>query len=187
VTSRLAVLLVLVGLGGAASAGDPPGAVFTNEAWGYKIRVPRGWNHAAMSAREEWTVQKHLSPRELTPKTTPDGFHRIERPEMWVIAFPLARQGDRGAKREENDDGSVLFRVKNPYKDYKDFVSRERWFVGGGYYFSKEEERTEGGRSTIAAMRAAADPIRPENSRIPPASLRLSASARGAARTRARS
>jgi hypothetical protein len=62
-------------------------------------------------------------------------------PEMWVIAFPHARQEQRGAviDKSKEDEGLITWKVNNPYKDYKDFVKREQWFVGGGYHFSKEE------------------------------------------------
>jgi hypothetical protein len=136
-------LLVAVVLLGAlrASASEGPGEYYKNERWGYRVRAPKGWTNAAMSAAEQWIASKHLAPNELqAKKPTKDGWFTSERPEMWVIGFPHARDNERGAKREDPAEGVSIFTIKNPYRDYKDFVKRESWFVGGGYYFSKEEE-----------------------------------------------
>jgi hypothetical protein len=126
-----------------AVAGDTAGAYFKEERWGYRVRVPKDWNQAAMSAREEWIASKHISTQEVQLKKSDqtNWWFRMH-PEMWVIAFPHARQEQRGARLDtsKEDEGVVSFKINNPYKDYKDFVKREQWFVGGGYHFSKEEE-----------------------------------------------
>jgi len=131
----------LLALGGAAvDAGDAAGAYFTNERWGYKVRVPTGWTQAAMSADEKWIASKHLGKRELEARNSQ--YWTRETPEMWVIGFPHIRRGDRRAKTVEGI-GSTELIVNNPYTDYKDFIKRNRGFLTwerGGYYFSKEEE-----------------------------------------------
>ncbi|MHC4550660.1 MAG: hypothetical protein ACYTEZ_18010 [Planctomycetota bacterium] len=135
-------LVCAVLLGTPAVAGDPAGGYFANKRWGYKVRVPKGWNQAAMSADEEWIASKHLGKRELEPKRSE--YWTREAPEMWVIGFPHIRKGQRTAKRVDQVDGIELI-VNNPYADYKDFVKRNNRFLtrsweGSGYYFSKEEE-----------------------------------------------
>ena len=131
----------LLALGGAAvDAGDAAGAYFTNERWGYKVRVPKGWTQAAMSADEKWIASKHLGKRPLEAKNSQ--YWTRETPEMWVIGFPHIRRGERRAKRVEGATSTELI-VNNPYTDYKDFIKRNRGFLTwerGGYYFSKEEE-----------------------------------------------
>jgi len=126
------VVWLCVGVVGAA---EPPGDYHKDERWGFRVRTPKGWDHAAMSASESWIASKHISRRELSAKKKVGW---IERPEMWVVAFPHERADDRGAKVEEKD-GVPKVTIQNPYRDYKDFLKREPWFVGGGYYFSKEE------------------------------------------------
>ncbi|MGH7162234.1 MAG: hypothetical protein ACREID_02020 [Planctomycetota bacterium] len=124
---------------------EPAGGFYKNERWGYKVRVPKDWTEAAMSAGEEWIASKHLSKRLLEPKNSK--LWTREAPEMWVIGFPHARKEDRGAKVVEKD-GELVPVFDNPYADYKDFVQRNRGFLtweGGGYYFSKEEETEIGG------------------------------------------
>ena len=132
----------LLCLAGLLAAGDGAGRHYKNDRWGYKLRAPSGWIHAALSADEEWIASKHLGKRELRSKK--GIFVSDERPEMWVIGFPHARKQDnetRVTKKKKSDVTSVFeFSFKNPYKDYKDFIRRERWFVGGGYYFSEEKE-----------------------------------------------
>ncbi|MEM8882620.1 MAG: hypothetical protein AAGD14_00955 [Planctomycetota bacterium] len=113
-----------------------------DERWGFKIRVPKGWKSAAMSASEEWIAAKFIGKRELQAKR--GDWYVSEHPQIWVIGFPHARQKERGAKVEDKD-GKLTVSFKNPYKDYKDFVKRESWFVGGGYHFSVEEETEIGG------------------------------------------
>jgi len=125
------ILALAAGAWGAESAGP----YFKNERWGYKVRAPDGWTAAAMGATEEWIAGKHIGKRSLQPKNGAWS----ERPEMWVVGFPHARLEDRGAKVEKEGDTTTIT-IKNPYKDYKDFLKRERWFVGGGYFFSQEEE-----------------------------------------------
>jgi len=132
--ATVATLLCLVSGAFAQSAGG----YYKNERWGYKVRVPSDFKEAALSASEEWISSKHIETRLLYAKKSE--FLEADYPQMWVIGFPQSRQQERGAKVTEKEDGSVTVEFKNPYKDYKDFVKRESWFVGGGYYFSKEEE-----------------------------------------------
>jgi hypothetical protein len=139
-----AVTLILIGACLCAGAGLAQSAskYYKNDRWGYKLRVPGGWKQAALSASEEWIASKHIATRLLYAKKS--DFLEADYPQMWVIGFPHKRQEERGAK-VDTKDGNIKITFKNPYKDYKDFVKRERWFVGGGYYFSKEEEGTHAG------------------------------------------
>jgi hypothetical protein len=114
-------------------------AIHKDTRWGFKLKTPKGWKQAAMSATEEWIAAKFLGKQALEPKDTTKFWTR-ERPHIWVIAFPASRTDDRGAKVGKDKKGAVKITFKNPYKDYKDFVKRESSFVGGGYHFSKEEK-----------------------------------------------
>lgn len=137
----LALCILTGSLPGEPSAGK----YHEDERWGYKVRIPDGWITAALSADEEWIASKHLAEREQQAKT---GLWFAEtRPEMWVIGFPHDRQQERGtrlgkddgnAETAKSDETKAFF--NNPYKDYKDFLHRERWYAEGGYYFSEEKE-----------------------------------------------
>jgi hypothetical protein len=137
----LATLLLVGNAGGDGSAGK----YHEDERWGYKVRVPDGWITAALSADEEWIASKHLAEKELVAKK--GLWFADSRPEMWVIGFPHERQDQRGtrfgkdekdAKSAREDEEKIFF--NNPYRDYKDFLKRERWFAEGGYFFSEEKE-----------------------------------------------
>jgi hypothetical protein len=139
------ISLALCVLAGSVPAGPSAGKYHEDERWGYKVRVPDGWITAALSADEEWIASKHLAERETEAKK--GLWWASSRPEMWVIGFPHARQDERGTRfgKDEKDEKSAkedqtqAF-FNNPYKDYKDFLKRERWFAEGGYFFSEEKE-----------------------------------------------
>ena len=130
--STLAFLLA----GSVAHAAEKPGSYHKVDRWGFKIRAPKGWTKAAMSSQEKWIAAKFIGSRGLQPKGKSE-FYVDERPDMWVIAFPADRDKRRRAKRDKK---SKIVKIDNPYRDYKDFLKREKWAATGGFYFSKEEE-----------------------------------------------
>jgi hypothetical protein len=133
-----AVLAGLVGMRSAVAA-EAVGDYVKDEKWGYKVRTPREWSQAAMSADEQWIAAKHIAPRALAAKKTSGGY--LERPEMWVIAFPKGREKTASkveTGKDEAGEDTFTITIKNPYKDYKDFV-KQMGLAGGGYHFSKEE------------------------------------------------
>ena len=142
---RLSCICLAVLIVAGSVPGDAAGKYHEDERWGYKVRIPDGWITAALSADEEWIASKHLAEREEQAKKAL--WFAESRPEMWVIGFPHDRQQERGtrfgkdekdAKAAESDEVKAFF--NNPYKDYKDFLRRERWFAEGGYFFSEEKE-----------------------------------------------
>jgi len=144
-----ALWIALGVLAGAAPASEGVGGYAKNERWGFKVRVPDGWTSVALPASEEWIALKQLGKRELLPK---DSFWG-RRPEMWVVGFPHARLEERGAKVETRGDGKVVT-IRDPYKDYKDFLARESGFVGGGWYIAEEKTgEVEGAKVTMYDVR----------------------------------
>ncbi|MHC4930902.1 MAG: hypothetical protein ACYTGV_01750 [Planctomycetota bacterium] len=138
-------LLLLLG-GGGLLAAEPPGAYFKNEAWGYKVKVPREWRQAAISADEKWIASKHLGKRRYEAVKS---VYAYEEPEMWVVGFPHIRTEQEGVKE-----------ITNPYADYREFAERHRDFLewrGGGYHFAKEEEAKVGGAKVTKYVIAAAE------------------------------
>ncbi|MDF1701123.1 MAG: hypothetical protein P1V36_08195, partial [Planctomycetota bacterium] len=134
------LLVATVGLclAPALEAADKPGATHKNESWGFRVRFPDKWTVVNMSTKEQWICAKFLGKRELYG---PKGEGWGETPEMWVVGFPTARQRERGAKREKIGKGVTLITVENPYKNFKDFVKREKGLTTeGGYYYTREEE-----------------------------------------------
>jgi len=115
-------VLILLALAAVARAGDPPGGFFKNEAWGYKVRVPKGWRPAALPPGEQRIASKHLGKREL--ESVKSSYWSREAPEMWVAGF-------------SHKDG---------VPDYQAYI-RNSGFVdwGDGYDFVKEKETAVGG------------------------------------------
>lgn len=159
----LAALCAIGLAAGLVQAAEKAGGYHKNEAWGFKVRTPHKWNVIHMSSKEQWIALKAIGPRDLYG---PKGEGWGMRPEMWVIAFPHARQDDRGAKREKIDENTWLISVENPYKDYPDFVKREKRLAlgGAGFYFSVEEETERDGMQVdifeIKAEKMTDTPIR---------------------------
>ncbi len=127
-----------------ATAAEKAGSYHKNEAWGFKLRTPAKWNVIHMSTKEQWIALKAIGPRDLYG---PKGEGWGMRPEMWVVAFPHERVGRRGAKPEKIGENTTLITIENPYKNYKDFVKREKRLAMGsaGFYFSVEEEQERDG------------------------------------------
>ena len=122
----------------AAPAFAQAGAYHEDEKLGYKVRTPKDWAQMPLKVEERWIVAKYLSDREYLDKQEGYGF----KPEMWVILFPHAVTKDRGVTKTEGETegGSVTaWEIKNPYKDYKDYLDHN--YSGGGWFVSLEEEQ----------------------------------------------
>jgi hypothetical protein len=118
------ICLVVAALAALAPAREAPGGFFRNEAFGYKVRVPKDWRQAALPPDEAVIASKHLGKRAL--EAAKSRRWAREEPEMWVIA--LSHKG-------------------GPAADYRDFIQRQPDIVawGNGYDFSREKETTVGG------------------------------------------
>jgi hypothetical protein len=115
--------------------------VHTDEQLGYKVRCPQGWLKMPLPPQERWIVAKYLCDREYLDKESGYGF----KPEMRVVLFPHAVTEDRGVKKTtegEGDDTTTIIEIKNPYKDYKDYLTQN--YSGGGWSVSLEEEQKSG-------------------------------------------
>ncbi len=125
-------------------AGPAPGqgaGMHEDEALGYKVRFPQGWQKMPLAVQERWIVAKYLCDREYVDKESGWGF----KPEMRVILFAHAVTEDRGVKSTEEGEGEekrTTVEVKNPYKDYKDYLGQN--YSGGGWFVSLEEEQKNG-------------------------------------------
>ncbi len=103
---------------GTVAYGQSAGRYYKNDRWGFKVRFPRDWKQAALSADEEWIVAKFTDTRLLwSKKTDGAGYVTAGYPNQWVIGFPHKRQEERGAKVEK-DGNKTMITFKNPYKGY---------------------------------------------------------------------
>ena len=137
----LLVLAVFSLAGGTpAHAGEQHGPYFENKRWGYKVRAPRNWKRRAIKLDEPWIADKFFPDYDLRARNEAGEFVQHQ-PDLWIIGFPHAREEER-VQVEKPDEHTTIITIRNPYKDYPDFVKRESWASTGrgGWYFSKDEE-----------------------------------------------
>jgi hypothetical protein len=118
------ICLAVAALATLAPAREAPGGFFRNEAFGYKVRVPKEWRQASRPPDEAVIASKHLGKREL--EAAKSRHWAREEPEMCV--FALSHKGGEAA-------------------DYREFIQRQTDVVawGQGYDFSREKQTTVGG------------------------------------------
>ena len=138
---RLLIASILLGCLGltTAEAREQHGKTMENHRWGYKVRAPKDWASRAIRLDERWIAGKYFPAYTLRTRNDQGEFVQ-HKPDLWVIGFPHAREAER-RKVERPDEHTTIITIKNPYKDYKDFVEREAWASTGqgGWYYSKEE------------------------------------------------
>ena len=123
-------LLLALGAPGVQAAGEKHGSYTKNARWGYKVRAPKKWTSRAIHLDERWIAGKFFPDYALRVRNELKEIVAIK-PDLWVIAFPHEREKER-VKVERPDEHTTIITIKNPYKDYKDFVKREAWASTGG-------------------------------------------------------
>ena len=108
--------------------------------FGFKLKPPRDWTSVPLQIDERWQVLKYLADR---PNfyTEKGGWTYEHKPEMLVIAFVdevVRKKAEVDHKKDAEGERTVIV-LKNPYKDYLDYLKRTH--SSGGYYVS--DERTE--------------------------------------------
>lgn len=115
-----------------------------DERLGFTIQTPRGWNEIPMSVDERWKVAKYLSEKSLF-WTEKGGWTWEHKPNMEVIAFVAAAIKEKiKVEKKETKDGEIEWRIyaENPYRDYKDFLTKR--YSGGGWFVSDEKQTKVG-------------------------------------------
>lgn len=139
---KLAVIALVLGAFGlgVSEAREQHGSTVENHRWGYKLRAPKNWKSRAIRLDERWIAGKYFPDYTLRTRNEMGDFVQ-HKPDLWVIGFPHEREDER-MKVEKPDENTTIITIRNPYKDYKDFVEREAWAStgAGGWYYSKEEE-----------------------------------------------
>ncbi len=125
----------------AAAAAEQIGPHYENPRWGYKVRAPKDWDRRAVSLEEKWIADKFFPAYVLrTRGTLADQVGH--RPDLWVIGFPHAATQAPRVKREKIGEHGWRIEIRNPYKDYRDFVKREEWAAAGagGWFIARDEK-----------------------------------------------
>ncbi|MBI5434132.1 MAG: hypothetical protein HZA52_14965 [Planctomycetes bacterium] len=133
--SVLPGLLVLL-LASAAGAGE----VYENPNFGIKLRPPKGWTQMPQQSSEEWQVVKYLSDKTYFWTDKAGGWTFEFKPELTVVAFvtEVTRQKAEVERKKEDGKDTITILLRNPYKDYLDYLKRT--YSGGGYYVSDEKD-----------------------------------------------
>lgn len=111
---------------------------------GFTIQTPREWSAIPQKADEAWLVANYQSNKAFF-FTEKGGWTEEHKPDMQAIAFVSEQTKEKikieKRKDKRGNDLLVAF-VDNPYKDYKDYMSRR--YTGGGWYVDKEEKTKVG-------------------------------------------
>ncbi len=107
---------------------------------GYKLRPPREFTAIPLQPDEEWIVARWLSEKPYFQNDPTTGWTMDHKPEIHVICFQDAVvNADRVEVEKKTDAKSELIKItlKNPYKNYRDYLKRT--YSDGGYHVEKEE------------------------------------------------
>lgn len=130
--------------------------VYRDNAYGFQMRIPKGFREIPISMDEKWIVAKFLYKRALEPK---NGW--AERtPEIRVIVFPKVdmKQVVAARKRQtkvktKGKNGSIIEitlqqYLNNPFRNYQEYL-REN-YKKGGWFISDEKEMRIGDLPCVA-------------------------------------
>jgi hypothetical protein len=116
------------------------GGFHVDNKYGFKLRPPKEWAKIPLKLDEEWQVAKYLSDKSYFFTEKNGGWTYEHKPEMLVIAFVSAVVRERTTVKKEKKEGEekIQILIKNPYKDYLDYLKRT--YSDGGYYVAEETE-----------------------------------------------
>ncbi|MCK6449090.1 MAG: hypothetical protein L6Q99_22055 [Planctomycetes bacterium] len=122
-----------------ATAFAPRGDVYENVDFGFKFRPPKSWAQMPQQSDEAWQIVKYLSDKTYY-WTEKGGWTYEHKPELTVIAFvtELTRKKAEVERKKEDGKDSITILLRNPYKDYLDWLKRT--YSGGGWYVAEEKD-----------------------------------------------
>ena len=122
----------------------PPGdkGLHKDERLGFQFKPPKGWTSIPLKTDEGWLVAKYLSDKSYFYTDKDIGYTMEHKPELLVIAFrrDTPKKKKKVTREEDKLDGLDVIKVtiRNPYKDYEDFL--DRTYQGGGWFVDKKKE-----------------------------------------------
>jgi hypothetical protein len=140
--SAVSFAAAAIGVPERASAASlvPAFGTHKDERLGFTIQTPKDWTAVATAVDERWIVVKDLADKSSfwTDKST--GFTAEHKAEMQVIAFVSDAVKAKYKVTESEDKGKkeTTIQFLNPYKDYKDFLTKR--YTGGGWFVEKETQ-----------------------------------------------
>ena len=138
--------LVLTGLvaGLLPAQGSVRNGIYVDPALGFQCKVPGKWRQIPTQVDERWVVAQFQSHLQYQGHAKLDGYTRGHRPMMRVIRFDK-RLLSRTPGVVTRNGHRMVSRIRLPYRDYRDYVRRNR--KQGGFFFSVEKrDQKLGGR-----------------------------------------
>jgi hypothetical protein len=121
------------------AAPSPAQELLNDTKLGFKLKAPGGFTKVPLKPEEEWIVARWISDRAYF-QNDKSGFSVDHKPELNVIAFPSDKvkthvQEEKSGTGEQSHTTIIL---KNPFKDYRDYLKRT--YNEGGFYVAKEDK-----------------------------------------------
>jgi hypothetical protein len=116
------------------------GEFYENPDFGVKFRPPKDWTAMPQQSDEQWQVTKYLSDKPYF-WTDKNGGWTIEfKPELTLVAFVTEVTRKRAEVERKKEDGkdTITILLRNPYKDYLDYLKRT--YNNGGWYVAEEKD-----------------------------------------------
>lgn len=124
----------------AVARAAPAGDAYENVDFGFKFRPPKDWAQMPQQSDEQWQVVKYLSDKTYFWTDKAGGWTYEFKPELTVVAFvtELTRKKAEVERKQEDGKDTITVLLRNPYKDYLDWLKGT--YSGGGYYVSEEKD-----------------------------------------------
>jgi hypothetical protein len=121
------------------AAPAPAQELLSDTKLGFKVKAPTGYTRVPLKPDEEWIVGRWISDRSFSQRDT-SGFSIDHKPELNVIAFPSSKVKEKVEveKSGTGEQSKTTIVIKNPFKDYKDYLKRT--YDEGGFYVAKEDK-----------------------------------------------
>ena len=88
-----------------------------DNAWGFKVKVPRGWQEIPLKVNERWIIGKYMSDKSYVSEESYN-----HKPEMKIVVFPESVKKQRSRVEVKEDGESLEISLKYRYKDYRDYL-----------------------------------------------------------------
>jgi hypothetical protein len=146
--SALGAALALLTSATLASAQDS----HKDERFGFKVKVPRGWEQIPLRSDEKWIVGRYRSPKAETTVDPTTGYALRHNPELQIVALPHRKASPRKPETEPKPEGEgtttgtgTEAKKPAPEKFYRDYQAFMKETYGRGHFVDKEESGTHAG------------------------------------------
>jgi hypothetical protein len=122
-----------------APAPAPAQELLQDARLGIKLKAPDGFTKVPLKPDEQWIVARWISDRAYY-QNDKSGFSVDHKPELNVIAFPSDKVKEKVdvVKSGTGEQSTTTFILKNPFKDYRDYLKRT--YNDGGFFIAKEDK-----------------------------------------------